>query len=495
MNTPLPDLLNDRRAGVLLHPTSLPGNRRQGRLGSTARAFVDFLHSTGFSVWQMLPLGPTHEDRSPYQCLSVHAGNVELISLEDVAGTGWLDPAQVPEEFDTMTGAALLQQACGGFKAAATPEQKAAFTVFRENQSDWLDDYALYQAIRQVHDQAAWPNWPAVLRDRDATALAEFSEQHAGLIEQACFEQYLFFMQWQALHDYAHSQQVLLFGDIPIFVAHDSADVWAHRGLFSVDATGTLEVVAGVPPDYFSATGQRWGNPLYRWDSLQADDFEWWIQRFRTQLALFDIVRLDHFRGFEKYWEIPATAETAIEGRWIEAPGADLFTRLQQVFGQLPLVAEDLGLITPEVDALREAFGLPGMKILQFAFGSGPDNPYLPHNHSASAVVYTGTHDNDTTLGWYQGLDDANRQAVLDYLGHPSEPMPWPLIRSALASVARLAIIPLQDLLELDSEQRMNTPGVHGDNWGWRFTMDQIPEGLADRLRHLAEIYGRTVNH
>mgnify|MGYP001813498215 FL=1 len=488
------DSLKDRRAGVLLHPTSLPGHCRQGRLGSTARAFVDFLHSAGFSVWQMLPLGPTHEDRSPYQCLSVHAGNVELISLEDVAAAGWLDQTLIPEEFDATSCTALLQQARAGFETAATAEQKAAFKTFRENHSEWLGDYALYRAIRQVHDHATWLDWPAALRDRDATALAEFSEQHAELIEQACFEQHLFFMQWHALRDYAHSQQVLLFGDIPIFVAHDSADVWANRGLFSVDASGALEVVAGVPPDYFSATGQRWGNPLYRWDSLQADNFEWWIQRFRTQLELFDIVRLDHFRGFEKYWEIPATAETAIEGHWIEAPGEALFSRLQQVFGKLPLVAEDLGLITPEVDALREAFGLPGMKILQFAFGSGSDNPYLPHNHTASAVVYTGTHDNDTTLGWYQGMDAAQQQAVLDYLGHPAEPMPWPLIRAALASVAGLAIIPLQDLLELDSEQRMNTPGVHGDNWGWRFTTEQIPEGLAARLRHLVEMYGRAVS-
>jgi 4-alpha-glucanotransferase len=489
----LSDPLKERRAGVLLHPTSLPGNCRQGRLGSTARAFIDFLHSAGLSVWQMLPLGPTHEDRSPYQCLSVHAGNVELISLEDVVESGWLDPAQVPEEFDATTRAALLQQARTGFEAAATAEQKTAFTAFRRMQADWLDDYALYQAIRQVHGQASWLDWPVALRDRDATQLAEFSQQHAGLVEQACFEQHLFFMQWQALHDHAHAQQVLLFGDIPIFVAHDSADVWAHRELFSVDASGAQEVVAGVPPDYFSATGQRWGNPLYHWDSIQADDFEWWIQRFRTQLALFDIVRLDHFRGFEKYWEIPATAETAMEGRWVEAPGAALFTRLQQVFGRLPLVAEDLGLITPEVDALREAFGLPGMKILQFAFDGGPNNPYLPHNHTAEAVVYTGTHDNDTTLGWYQGLDDAGKQAVMDYLGHPSEPMPWPLVRAALASVARLAIMPLQDLLELGSEQRMNTPGVPGDNWNWRFTAEQVPAGLAARLRQLVEMYGRAV--
>jgi len=489
----LTDPFKDRRAGVLLHPTSLPGTPRQGRLGNTARAFVDFLHGAGFSVWQMLPLGPTHEDRSPYQCLSVHAGNVDLISMEDVAASGWLDPASVPDEFDTASRTALLQQARSGFESTATAEQQAAFAAFRREHADWLDDYALYQAIRQVHAHASWLEWPTALRDREAAALADFSAQQAGLIEQASFEQYLFFTQWQALRDYAHAQQVLLFGDIPIFVAHDSADVWAHRGLFSVDASGRLEVVAGVPPDYFSATGQRWGNPLYHWESMQADGFDWWIRRFRTQLALFDIVRLDHFRGFEKYWEIPAAAETAIDGHWVEAPGAALFMRLQEVFGELPLVAEDLGLITPEVDALREAFGMPGMKILQFAFDSGPGNPYLPHNHTVDSVVYTGTHDNDTTLGWYLGLDDARRQAVLEYLGHPGEPMPWPMIRAALASVAGLAIMPLQDLLELGSEQRMNTPGVPGDNWSWRFTPEQLPAGLAARLHQLVEIYGRIV--
>jgi 4-alpha-glucanotransferase len=489
----LTDPLKVRRAGVLLHPTSLPGDSWQGQLGSTARVFVDFLHSAGFSVWQMLPLGPTHEDRSPYQCLSVHAGNVELISMEDVAACGWLDPALLPDTFDTASHTALLQQARSGFEATASDEQQAALAAFREGHADWLEDYALYQAIRQVHDHASWLQWPTALRDREAAALADFRLQHAGLIDQACFEQYLFFTQWQALRDYAHARQVLLFGDIPIFVAHDSADVWAHRNLFSVDASGMLEVVAGVPPDYFSATGQRWGNPLYHWDSMQAEDFEWWIQRFRTQLALFDIVRLDHFRGFEKYWEIPAAAETAIDGHWVEAPGAALFTRLQQVFGELPLVAEDLGLITPEVDALREAFGMPGMKILQFAFDSGPDNPYLPHNHVAASVVYTGTHDNDTTLGWFQALDADRREAVLDYLGYPSEPMPWPLIRAALASVAGLAIMPVQDLLELGSEQRMNTPGVPGDNWSWRIAAEQLPDGLAARLRQLVEMYGRGV--
>jgi 4-alpha-glucanotransferase len=274
-------------------------------------------------------------------------------------------------------------------------------------------------------------------------------------------------------------------------VSHDSADIWSHRELFALDASGRPEVVAGVPPDYFSATGQRWGNPLYRWDRIAADDFRWWLERLKSQLGLFDILRLDHFRGFEKYWEIPASADTAIHGRWVDAPGEALFERLREVYGELPLVAEDLGIITPEVDALRIRFKLPGMKILQFAFGGGADNPYLPHNHLPCSVVYTGTHDNDTTLGWYRQCDDAQHRAVSDYLGNPSEPMPWPLIRAALASVARLAVLPMQDILELGGEHRMNMPGTTGRNWTWQFTWEQVPEELPGRLHRLIGIYGR----
>ena len=456
-----------------------------------ARRFVDFLHSAGVSVWQMLPLGPTHEDRSPYQCLSVHAGNIDLLSMEDLAERGWLDAALKSDDFDAVRRREYLVLVREGFEAAATDGDHADYLAFKQEQAAWLDDYTLYQAIRQTRQSVSWPEWPVELRDRSTAAISEFRSRHAPLIEQACFEQYLFFMQWQALRDYAHRQGVLLFGDVPIFVAHDSADVWAHRDLFTVDANGGLEVVAGVPPDYFSATGQRWGNPLYRWDRIEAGDFSWWLQRFRTQLSLFDIIRLDHFRGFEKYWEIPAAADTAINGRWVEGPGAALFRRLQQEFGRLPLVAEDLGSITPEVDALRHDFDLPGMKILQFAFDGGPDNPYLPHHHEVSSVVYTGTHDNDTTLGWYQGRDAAGQQVVLDYLGYPTEAMPWPLIRAALASVARLAVLPLQDLLALDGEHRMNTPGNSGDNWSWRYTPEQVPAELAGQLRHLISLYDR----
>lgn len=476
--------LTDRRAGLLLHPTSLPAATGQGDPGSGAFRFIDFLSECGFSVWQTLPLGPTHADHSPYQCLSVHAGNVDLISLDDLVSRGWLEANDggVPE---------CLVQAGKRFKAAAGEDDRRAFSDFRDQHAAWLDDYALYQAIRHAQGETAWLQWPPALRNRHKSALSRFRKTHAGEIEQACFEQFVFFMQWRAVRDYAHNRGIALFGDIPIFVAHDSADVWANRSLFSLDRAGQMNVVAGVPPDYFSASGQRWGNPLYRWDKIQADDFSWWVERLRTQLALFDIIRLDHFRGFEKYWEIPATEETAINGRWVEAPGAALFEKLRDVFGDLPLVAEDLGTITPEVDALRHRFGLPGMKILQFAFDGGSDNPYLPHNHEPHSVVYTGTHDNDTTRGWYESRDENGKWAVNEYLGNPAEAMPWPLIRAALASVARLAILPLQDILALGSGHRMNMPGTAGDNWSWKFDWAEVPPDLAGRMRHLIQLYGR----
>jgi 4-alpha-glucanotransferase len=465
--------------------------RRQGSLGAEARRFVDFLQTSGFTIWQVLPLGPTHADHSPYQCLSVHAGSIDLISLDDLAASGWLDAAAIPDGLDEAALCDCLVLARHGFQQNATPEEKSGYAAFMDEHQCWLQDYSTYQVARQSFNSMSWLEWPADLRDRRDAALSRFREQNSELIEQVCFEQYVFFMQWQSLRRYASKQGVLLFGDMPIFVAHDSADVWAHRELFSTDETGALEVVAGVPPDYFSETGQLWGNPLYRWDRVQSNDFSWWIERFKTQLALFDVIRLDHFRGFEKYWEIPAAAETAVEGRWVEGPGAALFERLQQVFGELPLVAEDLGVITPEVDALRQRFGLPGMKILQFAFDGGATNPYLPHQHEKMSVVYTGTHDNDTTVGWYKALAEDGQQAVQEYLGYPAEAMPWPLIRSALASVATLAILPMQDLLALGSEHRMNTPGSTGDNWCWRFEWEQLPEQLAERLQGLVELYGR----
>jgi 4-alpha-glucanotransferase len=479
--------LTQRRTGVLLHPTSLPGKRDRGDLGASARRFVDFLQAAGMTVWQMLPLGPTHADRSPYQCLSVHAGNRALVSLDDLIEKGWLDArAADNQSFDEC-----LQLARSGFESTAATTDKTAYTEFRRTHAGWLDDYSGYQAIRETQGAVPWYQWPAALRDRDPAALDGFSTAQAGLIEQICFDQYLFFLQWFALRDYARQRGIFLFGDMPIYVAHDSADVWANRDLFTIDSSGELEVVAGVPPDYFSETGQRWGNPLYRWDRINAQDYSWWLERFRTQLAMFDIIRLDHFRGFEKYWEIPAAAATAVDGHWVEGPGAALFERLQQEYGDLPLVAEDLGIITPEVDALRLAFGFPGMKILQFAFDGGADNPYLPQNHEPLSVVYTGTHDNDTTLGWYESLDDAGRQKVNKHMPADMPEMPWALIKTAFESTSGLAIIPLQDLLELDSGARMNTPGTSSGNWNWRFTREQVSPDLARQVRTLAGQAGR----
>ncbi len=476
-----------RRAGILLHPTSLPN----GDFGTDAFRFIDFMVACGMSVWQMLPLGPTHDDGSPYQCLSVHAGSPRLISLDMLVQSGWLPPDNAAEPVDTISyRCTRLAQACQGFMQHASAEDHAALKSFNAQQH-WLQDFALYTALRQENAGRSWLEWPVPLRDREPQALAEARKRLVDAIEQICFEQFIFFRQWYAIKQYANECGVLLFGDMPIFVAHDSADVWTHRHYFKLDQSGHPLVVAGVPPDYFSATGQRWGNPHYEWARMQANGFQWWIERMATQFALFDLVRIDHFRGFEACWEIPAQNPTAEGGRWVQVPGDALFDALQKKFNTLPLVAEDLGIITPEVDALREKYHLPGMKILQFAFDGGPANPYLPHNHKKDSVVYTGTHDNNTTLGWFQELSYPAQNYIMEYLAKPLESMPLPLIRSALASVACLAIIPMQDALKLDAEHRMNLPGTSQGNWGWRYTWDQTPDDLAAGLRRMVEMYGR----
>ncbi len=489
-----------RRAGILLHPTSLPGRWGSGELGHEARAFVDFLAAAGQTVWQTLPLGPTHHDGSPYQCLSVQAGNPQLIAIDELIARGWLEEGRAQLLFaHTAQGVVqrrfrLLAAAYEGFRERADDQERAALAAFVEREAHWLEDFALYQALRREHGGRDWSQWPPPLRDREPEALAQARRRLAPFIAQIHFEQYLFFNQWQALKRYANERGVLLFGDLPIFVAYDSVDVWTQRHFFKLDEQGRPQVVAGVPPDYFSATGQRWGNPLYRWEAMEADGFSWWRQRVAMQLRLFDLVRIDHFRGFEASWEIPAGERTAVHGHWVPVPGERLFAALREHFGRLPFVAEDLGVITPEVTALRERYGLPGMRILQFAFEGGGDNPYLPHNHERHTVVYTGTHDNDTTLGWFQHLDDALRRRVMDYLGLEAEQardMPWPLIRAAQASVAVLAMVPMQDVMGLDSRHRLNVPGIASGNWRWRFQWEQVPADAAARLHHLAELYGR----
>lgn len=483
--------MDRRRAGVLLHISSLPSPGETGDLGANAYRFVDFLGAAGVTVWQMLPVGPTMMEGSPYQTSSAHAGNPRFITLEPLVYKGWLDEeALEPPSLTDAEKEAALRRAWGAFRQWAEAEDRRALDDFIAGNHYWLADYSLFKAL-QKELGGCWWRWPEPLRRREPQSLAEARARLADEIAYVEFEQYLFFSQWWALKGYANERGVLLFGDVPIFVAHDSAEVWAHPEDFHLDDQGQPTVVAGVPPDYFSATGQRWGNPLYRWEQLEADGFRFWVDRMRTQLKLFDILRIDHFRGLEAYWEIPAAEETAINGRWVEAPGRALFDRLHAEFDALPLVAEDLGIITPAVEALRRDYGLPGMKILQFAFGGGPTNPYLPFNFGRDAVVYTGTHDNDTTLGWYQGLDEGTRAYVDEFLGHPGEPMPWPLIRCALASRAQMAIVPMQDLLELGSEHRMNTPGTVEGNWRWRFGWDQVDPNLAARLRGQVGMYGR----
>ncbi|HHJ14726.1 MAG TPA: 4-alpha-glucanotransferase [Gammaproteobacteria bacterium] len=481
-----------RRAGILLHPTSLPGPPGNGDLGEDAWRFVDFLADHGISLWQTLPLGPTHGDLSPYQCLSVHAGNPRLISLQRLVEAGWLDSAELDPSRDIgLQRQQRLAAAYNGFRMHARDSDRAALEDFIQQHAHWLEDFALYQALRGEFHGQGWFDWPAPVRDREPAALREARRRLASVIEQVRFEQFVFFHQWGELRRHANGRGVLLFGDIPIFVAYDSADVWAERCWFALDAEGRQTVVAGVPPDYFSATGQRWGNPHYDWEALAADGYGWWLSRLRTQLELFDLMRIDHFRGFEAAWEIPSQAETAVEGRWAPGPGAAFFEKVREAFGGLPLVAEDLGVITAEVTALRERFGLPGMKILQFAFDGSPDNPYLPHNHEPLSVVYTGTHDNDTTLGWYRSLDEGQRDFVHRYLGGHGDDMPWLLVRTALASVARLAILPMQDVLGLDGAHRMNVPGVTEGNWQWRFAWGQLESAHAERLRDWTGLYGR----
>ncbi len=486
------DVFAERRAGVLLHPTSLPETAGNGDLGQEAYHFIDFLADCDVRLWQTLPLGPTHEDRSPYQCLSVHAGDYRLISLQILVEHGWLDDAELDASADVDAQRKIrLTAAYNGFQSKANTDEREAFKQFLHDHARWLDDFALYQALRNEQSGKAWYDWIPEIRDREQEALDGERKRLAAAIAQARFEQFLFYRQWKQLRQYANDRGILLFGDIPIFVAHDSADVWAHRDWFTLDEQGQLEVVAGVPPDYFSETGQRWGNPHYRWDQLKHDGFGWWLERIRSQMEMFDLVRIDHFRGFEAYWEIDAQADTAIDGHWVAGPGASFFEVLRQVFGDLPLVAEDLGVITPEVTALRKQFALPGMKILQFAFDGSSDNPYLPHNHEEMSVVYTGTHDNNTTLGWYQDLTDEQSAGVRYYLGDLHASMPGLLVRTALASVARLAVIPLQDIMELDGAYRMNIPGVAEGNWGWRFSWDQLHEEHKQRLREWIHLYGR----
>jgi 4-alpha-glucanotransferase len=503
-----------RKSGILLHPTSLPGRFGIGDLGPSAHAFVDRLAAARQQLWQVLPLGPTGYGDSPYQCFSAFAGNPLLISLESLRDEGLLQPGELQqapafgaEEVDY--GAVidfklpLLARAHERFQAGAPAPQREACEAFCAAQASWLDDYALFMAVKAEHRGVAWTDWDPAIAAREPEAIAGWGRRCAVQVEAQKFWQFEFFRQWRSLRDHCRASGVAIMGDVPIFVAHDSADVWARRELFHLDAGGHPTAVAGVPPDYFSATGQLWGNPLYRWGVLAASGYDWWIERLRAALALVDLVRLDHFRGFEAYWEIPAGETTAVNGRWVEAPGRELFQALRNALGELPIVAEDLGVITPGVDALRREFGLPGMAILQFAFGSDPQaSDFIPHNLERDRVIYTGTHDNDTTAGWWTsaGAGDSTRTAeqvaserafALEYLKSDGTQIHWDFIRAVLASVAAVAIVPLQDVLGLGSAARMNLPGRPGGNWRWRCAEGAFTPELQERLARLTEVYGR----
>ncbi len=489
-----------RASGILLHPTSLPGPYGIGDLD--AFRWIDFLAAAGCGLWQVLPLGPTGFGDSPYQCFSAFAGNPYLISPEMLRADGWLtesDLAARPAfpadrvEFGEVIPFKLdlLSQAFLRFQERATPAQRAAVEAFRAAQADWLGDYALFMAIKEHQGGRPWVEWPEPLRDRDPQALQRFAAEHRQEVERQVFWQYLFFSQWEALRAYAHQRGVRIIGDIPIFVAHDSADVWAHPDLFLLDSRGNPTVVAGVPPDYFSPTGQRWGNPLYCWERHAADGYAWWVERFRIILSMVDIVRLDHFRGFAGHWEVPAQEETAVRGRWVSGPGEEFFKNMQSALGELPIIAEDLGEITPDVIVLREQFNLPGMKILVFAFDGNAANPFLPHNYSPHCVVYTGTHDNDTAVGWYSSAGESSRDFARRYLASDGSDIAWDLIRTAWASVAVFALAPMQDVLGLGNEARMNYPSRLGGNWSWRMPQYALSDSVTARLKELNTLYGR----
>jgi 4-alpha-glucanotransferase len=506
-------VLLSRSSGILLHLTSLPGGEGIGDLGAAAREFAEFLAASGQKVWQVLPVNPTGYGDSPYQGLSAFAGNPLLISLQVLCERGLLDAGELraaPDfpadrvDFDAVIRykLPLLRRAAGRFFASAGAAARTEYDAFCASRVHWLDDYARFMSLKQAHGGGAWTNWPPALRKRDPAAMARWGEQHQADIEVFQFWQFEFFRQWNALQTYCRNLGIRIMGDIPIYVAHDSVEVWAQPELFYLDDDGRATVVAGVPPDYFSASGQLWGNPIYRWDLMAVSEYAWWIERVRASLLLFDLVRIDHFRGFEAYWEIPAGAATAATGRWVKGPGAQLFDALRKQLGELPIVAENLGVITPEVEALRTQFGFPGMSVLQFAFGTDPQAPsFRPHNYPRDVVAYTGGHDNDTTLGWWTSVGSDSTRTPEDirrerasarmYLAFADEPVHWVFMRTVAASVAVLAMIPLQDVLGLGSEARMNLPGTISGNWRWRVRAGALTTEIERRLKQLTLTYDR----
>jgi len=505
-----------RSSGILAHPTSFPGRYGIGELGQETYNFIDWLSSAGQKWWQVMPLGPTGYGDSPYQSFSAFAGNPYLISLDTLRDDGLLlntDLEPVPDfgpdkvDFGWLYTwkFGILEKAYAHFTAGKNADLALEFEVFKQQEAAWLEDYTLFMAVKGTQDTvdpfghpckgAPWNEWPQDIRSRQPEAMQRYRAELLEVTDRFAFYQFLFFRQWSAVREYTKSKGIRIIGDIPIFVAMDSSDAWANPGEFLFDEGGQPTVVAGVPPDYFSETGQLWGNPLYRWDKMQHDGFAWWLERFRGSLKLYDLIRVDHFRGFEAYWEVGAGEETAVKGRWVKAPGKELFEAVKAALGDLPIIAEDLGVITPEVEALRDGTGYPGMAVLHFAFAGGEDwseNSFLPENLRENQVVYTGTHDNDTTRGWFMQLEQAELEHLRKYIPDAEDDkIAWQLLELAWRSRADLAIAPLQDVMNLGTEARMNLPGRLGDNWEWRFKSGVLSSFTARRLKALTQEVGR----
>lgn len=491
-----------RSSGTLVHPTSFPSKYGMGDLGTEAYRFIDFLYETDQTIWQVLPLGPTGYGNSPYASYSAFAGNPYMISLELLEEKGLLTsketqgaelPLTVEAQYERsyINKDSLLSKAFQRFTEDQSREQQKKLKSFTTSNSYWLEDYAMFMACSISNDRASWNTWDDDIARRKPAALKKLKQQSADEIAFQTWLQYEFFEQWYALKEYANAKHIRVIGDIPIFVDHNSADVWSHPEYFEVDKQGNRKLVAGVPPDYFSETGQLWGNPLYNWKNLKKDNFSWWIERFKQMFELFDAIRVDHFRGFDAYWEVEASEETAINGQWVKAPGIDLFTTIKENFGELPIIAEDLGVMTDAVEELRDMFNFPGMKILQFAFDSDATNSFLPHNYPQNCVTYTGTHDNDTTIGWYSSAPDVEKHRVREYTRSDGSNIQWELIRLGMLSVADQAIFPLQDFMNLDSSHRMNIPGTVGGNWMWRYTPDMLQKVDKQKIKTLVEMGNR----
>jgi len=491
-----------RSCGTLVHPTSFPSKYGIGDLGHEAYEFINFLEETGQTIWQVLPLSPTGYGNSPYASYSAFAGNPYLISPDKLKEKGYITAEDLSEAYLPMTTEAdyeasyekkdtLFKKAFDKFKSSNSKDVQKKLEDFKKRNSYWLEDYTLFMACSLSNDKNPWNKWDKNLAQRKPSAIKKAKKTFADEIEYQTWLQFEFFEQWKVLKNYANSKNIRVVGDIPIFVDHNSADVWSHSEFFAVDNQGNRELVAGVPPDYFSETGQLWGNPLYKWKAIQKDNFSWWIERFRQMFGLFDAIRVDHFRGFDEYWEVKASEKTAENGEWVKAPGVELFTTIKEKLGSLPIIAEDLGLMTQGVEDLRDQFNFPGMKILQFAFDSDSTNSFLPHNYPQNCVTYTGTHDNDTTIGWYNSAPDVEQHRAREYTKSDGSEIQWELIRLGMFSVADQAIFPLQDFMNLDSRYRMNIPGTVGDNWMWRYTPDMLQNVDKHRIKKMAEMTNR----